>query len=163
MAKKRKIDQTFSTPEIKQQIGARIKAFRKDQKLTQQKFGEIIGINFQHVSKYERGEFIPSFENLLKFIHYFSVDVNWLLTGEGSMYLGQKVKYKISEEEANQIIHDEDSVLGEIMDVLRKNLKLKMVIYDFLKSFKGLDAAAASLHKVVEELMLEKVSTLNRS
>lgn len=163
MAKKRKVEVSFSSPEIKQQIGARIKAFRKDQKLTQQKFGEIIGINFQHVSKYERGEFIPSFENLLKFIHYFSVDVNWLLTGEGTMYLGEKVKYPISEEEANQVIRDEDSVLGEIMDILRKNVKLKLVIYDFLKSFKGVDAAAASLHKVVEEMMLERVTAPDRS
>ncbi|MCI0513972.1 helix-turn-helix domain-containing protein [candidate division KSB1 bacterium] len=163
MAKKRKVEVSFSSSEIKQQIGARIKAFRKDQKLTQQKFGEIIGINFQHVSKYERGEFIPSFENLLKFIHYFSVNVNWLLTGEGTMYLGGKVKYPISEEEANQVIRDEDSVLGEIMDILRKNVKLKLVIYDFLKSFKGVDAAAASLHKVVEEMMLERVTAPNRS
>lgn len=141
------------------EVAVRIRKFRKEQKLTQRELGEILGINFQHVSKYERGEFIPTSENLIKFHRHFSLNINWLLTGEGSMYLDPNPEaYKITEDEANQVIRDEDAVLGEIIEVLRKNEKLKTAIYEFIKSFKNMNRASDELQRSIEDLLLGKLN-----
>lgn len=159
MTKKDEKNDNKDVNNAKLEIAARIRTFRKDQKLTQRKLGEILGINFQHVSKYERGEFIPTFENLIKFNRHLSININWLLTGEGSMYVEPEENYKITEDQANQVIRDEDQMLGEIVEVLRMNEKLKTAIYEIIKSFKNLHQASDQLHRSLEDLLLEKINS----
>ena len=159
MAKKDEKNDNKYVNNAKLEIAARIRTFRKDQNLTQRKLGEILGINFQHVSKYERGEFIPTFENLIKFNRNFSLNINWLLTGEGQMYIEpNKAGYKITEDQANQIIRDEDEMLGEIIEVLRMNTKLKSAFYEVIKSFKNMNRASDQLQRSIEDLLLEKIN-----
>jgi transcriptional regulator with XRE-family HTH domain len=159
MTKKAAKTENKDVVDAKYEIAARIRAFRKDQNLTQRKLGEILGINFQHVSKYERGEFIPTFENLIKFNRHFSLNINWLLTGEGLMYLELNPEnYKITEDQANQVIRDEDEILGEIIEVLRKNEKLKSAIYEVIKSFKNMNRASDQLQRSIEDLLLGKIN-----
>lgn len=141
----------------KNEIAARIKKFRKDQKLTQRALGDMLGINFQHVSKYERGEFIPTFENMLKFIKHYSLNINWLLTGEGEMYIDLKPRYPLSEDQVTEIFRDGDEKLGEIVNILQLNEKLKDAIYELLKTFQTVNQATEQFHKIVEELLVDKL------
>lgn len=157
MTKKIEQDGNKALSATKREIAARIRTFRKDQKLTQRKLGEMLGINFQHVSKYERGEFIPTFENQIKFIKHFSVNMNWLLTGDGTMYINQKPVYQVSPAEANQVIRDEDEMIGEIIDILRMNGKLKSAVYEFIQTLKDANRASDRFHQIVEDLLLEKL------
>ncbi len=58
----------FQAPEmaqsLRQQFGIRLKAIRKERRLTQEQFAELIGINVDFLSLIERGINAPSFEVL---------------------------------------------------------------------------------------------------
>ncbi|MGE0087684.1 MAG: helix-turn-helix domain-containing protein [Desulfococcaceae bacterium] len=69
-------------------ISHKIKGIRKIAGLTQQQFGQEIGITKTHVSKIEAGKANPS-EHLLKLIcERFDINEEWLKTGEGEMQRG---------------------------------------------------------------------------
>ena len=64
----------------------RIKKIRKDHKLTQVKFGEIIGVKGNTVTGYETGLRNPTDSVLLSICREFGVNEYWLRTGDGDMY-----------------------------------------------------------------------------
>lgn len=63
----------------------KIKELRKSLNLNQSVFANKIGVHLQTLSRYERGEVRPSSELLKKISKEFDVNLNWLMTGEGSM------------------------------------------------------------------------------
>ena len=64
----------------------RIKKIRKDRKLNQTKFGELIGATQAMITSYETGAVVPS-DSMLKLISKeFNVSYAWLKTGEGPMH-----------------------------------------------------------------------------
>ena len=72
----------------KQTIGERVKAIRKDQRLDQERFGKALGgLQKSSISKIEKSENGLSQRNLKTLCQTFHVNEQWLLTGEGEMYL----------------------------------------------------------------------------
>ncbi len=72
----------------KQTIGERVKAIRKDQRLNQERFGKALGgLQKSSISKIEKSENGLSQRNLKTLCQTFHVNEQWLLTGEGEMYL----------------------------------------------------------------------------
>ena len=67
-------------------IGERIKKLRKMLDLTQQKFGERIGIKGNTVAQYELGRNEPIDAVLSLICREFNVNAEWLRTGEGEMF-----------------------------------------------------------------------------
>lgn len=67
-------------------IGDRIKKVRKALDLTQQKFGERIGVKGNTIAQYELGRSNPVDSVLSLMIREFNVNKEWLLTGEGEMF-----------------------------------------------------------------------------
>lgn len=63
-------------------IGARIRAMRKDAKLTQQAFAKAVGVSLPTVNRVEKGHRFPDSELLIAIKQKFDADLNWLLTGE---------------------------------------------------------------------------------
>ena len=63
-------------------IGRRIREIRGFD-LTQEEFGEILGLPQTQVSKYELGLSVPTVEILLKLKAYSGRSIDWILTGEG--------------------------------------------------------------------------------
>lgn len=58
MSRKRKAQEksnSRSSTKADAQIGARIRALRMDRKMSQQELGELLGVSFQQVQKYEKG------------------------------------------------------------------------------------------------------------
>jgi transcriptional regulator with XRE-family HTH domain len=65
------------------QLPDRIKSIRKENKLSQLKFSEVLGISRGHVSKIETGSATPS-NQLIKLISMkFDVNEDWLKSGRG--------------------------------------------------------------------------------
>ncbi|MGE7225616.1 helix-turn-helix domain-containing protein [Paenibacillus sp. PDC88] len=65
-------------------IGDRFKEIRKERGLTQAAFGEMMGVSHSHISKIEANKESPS-DTLIKLVCLdFSINENWLRTGEGS-------------------------------------------------------------------------------
>ena len=65
----------------------RILKIRKDAKLTQPEFGEVIGATRAMVASYEGGKVIPDKVMQMLICSKFNVSEQWLATGEGEPYL----------------------------------------------------------------------------
>lgn len=65
----------------------RIKAVRKDKKLSQAKFAEVLGISTQNVINWENGRNNPSDSAIKLICKEFNVNPLWLETGEGEMFM----------------------------------------------------------------------------
>lgn len=63
------------------QIGKFIAELRKEQKLTQEQFGEKIGVTNKTVSRWENGNYLPPADILLTMSQLFDVSVNEILCG----------------------------------------------------------------------------------
>jgi len=69
-------------------IGNRLKLLRtKYLKLSQEKLAEILGVKRNTLSNWERGENEMNYEAMHILYTKFGVNINWLLTGEGSMFV----------------------------------------------------------------------------
>ena len=142
---------------MRYEIGKRLRLIRERIGITQAGLGDKLGIQSQHVSKYERGETVPTWENLIKLTESYDVNINWLLTGEGEMYIDLKPRYPLSEDQVSQIFKDGDEKLGEIVNILQLTEKLKDAIYEHLKTFQTVNQATEQFHKIVDELLVDKL------
>lgn len=136
MSRKKNKNNKKDLQPIKNEIAARLRQVRKDRGMTQREAGKLLGINFQHVSKYERAEFIPTFENLIKLIEHFSVNINWLLTGKGPMYIKTTKEYSVVEDRPGMyMVKDDDGVVQEIIGALSTDMTLKEKIHRLVKNY----------------------------
>jgi transcriptional regulator with XRE-family HTH domain len=138
---------------MRQKIGKRLRLIREKIGITQAEVGAKLGIQSQHVSKYERGETVPTWENLIKLIELYDVNINWLLTGKGSIFLSP-VNYSIQEEKNVSAVRDlePDNQIDEIIMELRKDLDLKNLIYDYVKNYRKLRLTTARLQEKIEQM-----------
>lgn len=70
--------------------------------LTQARFADRIGVSKMTVQRWEAGTRLPCADDLAKIQQEFGININWLLTGEGMMLLGQgEVARVVSIEDAH--------------------------------------------------------------
>ena len=75
-------------------VGNQIAMLRKQKGLTQNELGERLGVSFQAVSKWERGETLPDTAILLDLAEVLETTVDYILTG-GSKVLSYKGKISV--------------------------------------------------------------------
>lgn len=73
-------------------VGAQIARLRKEKGLTQNDLGDRLGVSFQAVSKWERGETLPDTAILLDLANALETSVDFILTG-GSQVLHYRGKF----------------------------------------------------------------------
>lgn len=71
-------------------ISLRIKELRKQKKLSQSDFAAQIGVTQASVSHYENGDRTPDTAFMDKICSAFNVNLNWLVTGTGPMFLSKE-------------------------------------------------------------------------
>lgn len=76
--------------EALKQIGPRIKAVRRALNLNQGEYAGKLKISQPFLSYVEKGLRKPSFELLASLLLYFNVNLSWVLTGRGDMFLKQQ-------------------------------------------------------------------------
>lgn len=77
-------------------VGNQISMLRKQKGLTQNELGERLGISFQAVSKWERGETLPDTAILLDLAEVLETTVDYILTG-GCKALNYKGKITVTQ------------------------------------------------------------------
>lgn len=77
-------------------VGSQIAILRKQKGLTQNELGERLGISFQAVSKWERGETLPDTAILLDLAEVLETTVDYILTG-GRKALNYKGKITVAQ------------------------------------------------------------------
>lgn len=77
-------------------VGGQIARLRKEKGLTQNDLGDRLGISFQAVSKWERGETLPDTAILLDLANALETSVDSILTG-GSQVLHYRGKFTVAQ------------------------------------------------------------------
>lgn len=90
------------------EIGTRVKKVRLRKGISQEQFGEIIGIKKAAVSKIENGENSLSKGNLLAICRRFNVNKEWLINGNGEMFTPKSKEDEIRNFFENAISSDSD-------------------------------------------------------
>ena len=87
-----------------EKIGNQIATLRKQKKLTQTDLGERLGVSFQAVSKWERGETLPDTAILLDLASVLETTVDFILSGgekaleyKGKISVENMIKGKLNE------------------------------------------------------------------
>ncbi len=125
----------------------KIKQIRLELKMSQGDFARKINIIQQQLSKYERGENKPSAEFLTKLVKEINVNINWLLTGEGEMFITPKFNPDVVEIEyyenpaLTDIIRNPDiksvwldkNLIRNIWRKNEKNLKILQMPGDYMR------------------------------
>lgn len=90
--------------------GKRLKYFRVSNKLTQKKLAQILDMEWYQIKDMEAGKVTVS-KQIAKLLYYETgINYNWLLTGEGEMYLKDKDISVIKKREEAKVIELEETV-----------------------------------------------------
>jgi len=108
----------------KQETAKRIKTFRRLQNLNQEDFASLLNVSKSRISQVETtGEISVDVYRKLKHL-YPKLNLNWLMVGEGEMYVDQKA-------EPGLVVQDPTVAYGEPVgtgtDVPEKELLARMV------------------------------------
>lgn len=95
------------------QIGKFIAELRKELKLTQDQFGEKIGVTNKTVSRWETGIYLPPADALLAMSQLFDISINEILSGRR---LSEKEYKEAAEENITQTLKASSFSLKEKID-----------------------------------------------
>ena len=77
-----------------------LKALRTELNLSAQKLADKIGSTQVSVSNYETGKYKPSFEFMQALNKVLNVNLNWFVSGQGEMFIGQDKETSAGVDEA---------------------------------------------------------------
>jgi len=120
-------------------FGQRLKEFRKVKKITQEELATLLKIATPNISDYENGKTTPSIQSLQIIGNTYNLNLDWLLKGQGSMFIGEnKDKKKFFAR------YDEDAMNA---DIQRNNEKLMQKILKLEKEVAELEAKEKEANK----------------
>lgn len=90
------------------EIGKRVRKIRLQKGISQEQFGELIGIKKAAVSKIENGDNSLSRSNLISICKQFNINEEWLLYGKGEMFIPESRENEIRRFFENAISSDSD-------------------------------------------------------
>lgn len=115
----------------------RLKLIRTDKNMSQDEFGKAIGISRSQIGCYENGIREITERSINDICREFNVNKDWLLSGEGAMYIISKEDERLAE------------ALAEIS--LSENEKLKELIQKMIKlDDKYIDSILTLIDGVIE-------------
>lgn len=123
----------------------RIRKLRRSLDLTQQEFADKLGVARNNIAGYEIGRRSPSDAVVSLICAKFSVNEEWLRTGEGEMFEQLTDQQKVMKHTA-QLLKDTDSVVAN-------------AIKTFIVTYEQLDAASK---KVLEEVALKYLDNMKK-
>lgn len=118
-------------------FGNRIKEFRKKLNLSQQELAKHLNMQPQALARYEKDKVKPSIELAKKLTDLFNINLNWLLTGKGEMFLNETQKQlpSLTQENIIEVPYYPDiyAAAGAGADALSTAPKIIKFSKDFLK------------------------------
>ena len=93
---------------MNEEIGKRVRKIRLQKGISQEKFGELIGIKKAAVSKIENGDNCLSKSNLISICRQFNISEDWLLYGKGEMFIPESRENEIRRFFENAMSSDTD-------------------------------------------------------
>lgn len=141
-------------------IGANIKRLRLERKLTQDEVAAHLGVSFQAISKWERGDGYPDIETLPSIANYFSVTVDELL---GVSELEKKSKY--DEINAEWRLNNKNGLHAENVEMMKEGLKAfpndALLLVQLSTSLEKLDGTPEQKEKNLRESIAVQEQIIN--
>ncbi len=126
-------------------IEKRIKEIKSALRMTSGEIAEKLNIPVRTIGSYERGEAQPGTKFLTAIIDVFNINVNWLLTGEGSMFLETTdIKDLSTINSIKDIFKLSDEEVNGLFELLKAEASRDMVL-KFIQIKKGNKEALNSL------------------
>lgn len=127
----------------------RIKSIRKEKKLTQVEFGDLIGVKGNTITNYETGLRNPTDAVIKSICHFCKINEEWLRTGEGEKY------QKLSEDE---------EIAGIVSDLLEdgKNNALYTILLEVVKTYNELSPASQKVLMEAAEKLADNLAKKKR-
>lgn len=102
----------------------KIVKLRKEKNLTQQQLAKMVGVHFSHMSRYERGENIPTVPVIKKLAKLFGVSTDYLLLDDNESLASEKIRDKELLEQFEKAVrldeHDKEVIKSVIEGLLIK-------------------------------------------
>jgi transcriptional regulator with XRE-family HTH domain len=98
-------------------VGQRLKLRRTMLGLSQERLGDAVGVSFQMIQKYERGDCRVGASRLMKIAQTLQVPVSWFFEGQGQPVLSTGGENLLSEDRV--ILDDDVFQRKETLDLLR--------------------------------------------
>ena len=123
-------------------FGSRIKEFRKVFNLSQQELAKKLNMQPQALARYEKDKVKPSIELAQKLTNMFNINLNWLLTGRGEMFLkdNPKIAGIVNSEIQNAAIagHNGVAIAGNNNTITSNLSNEDKMIQELITAFKKL-------------------------
>lgn len=107
-------------------MNERIRKIRLSQNLTQKQMSEIIGVTEATVSRMESGKSSITEQTIKIICREFNVNKDWILTGEGEMYIASKEDEKLAEALAEISLSGND----RLKELIQKMIELDDIYID---------------------------------
>lgn len=101
-------------------MNERIALIRRDKKCKQDDFAESLGLTKNFISLVETGKREPSDRTIKDICRVYSVNENWLRTGEGDMYLPEDRETEIAKFTVDLLTEESDSFKNRLISALAK-------------------------------------------
>ena len=98
-------------------IGKLIAELRKEKGLTQEQFGEKIGVSNKTVSRWETGRYLPPVDALLSISELFSISINEILSGKR---LSMEEYKEAAEKNLTEIIKESSFTVKDKIEFYKK-------------------------------------------
>jgi transcriptional regulator with XRE-family HTH domain len=109
--------------DTKKERGERVKSLRKSAKLTLTQLAADMGIKYQAVLQWERGETSPSADNIAKLSTRFGVHPTWIWTGQTPEHIDKKESTPTKVAETN-LEYGAKSCSPDIQEYIYKLIKI---------------------------------------
>jgi transcriptional regulator with XRE-family HTH domain len=115
------------------EIGNRIKVYRDTIGLNQKDFAEKIGMSASYVSEIESGKHGIGFSFLIRLASAVNINLNWLLTGKGNIFVKDSGKKNSILE--NFDFGDQTENILEILECFNKSPLVQLTVISFARKF----------------------------
>lgn len=155
---------------LKEDVGVRFKSFRLDQKKAQHVLASELKVHQSTITNIEHGTTFPKISYLYYFYETYGLNINWLITGDGEMYLRDKA---LEEENLPLMLPHvsyEDSTYSQYLELTRlmqvgsieqvmlaKLTELKMMFKEEIQEFfrKKEEEEQRALEEIEEEANID--------
>ena len=128
-------------------VGIRLRELRKSLKLSQLEFSASLNVTQSAISQIEKNIISPSFDILTKISNTYFINLNWLITGEGSMFLS---------DQKNENLNKSSSLESKEVSELQKKIS------DLEKEIKAIEFLNNKFEKKNKELSDELIKRLQQ-
>ena len=144
-------------------VGKKISTLRKERNMTQMELADLMGVSYQAVSNWERGNSMPDISKLPELAGIFGVTIDELL-GSASPLIKSAAENKMDAYlEENKVSVDELTEAAPILKPDQVDAAIENVQVDSVKSLAGVApfASGEKISKMVEDMVSAAWATVN--